>query len=148
MGKFKTNTIVADSWSALGWRRNALRVLFYEDLLFLDPSLKLFHSAQDAEKLGNKLLDTIDALASGMLDEDQLEQIGNNIYLSGLSPWRIEQFTEVLRGSIKDIYCRDWSPDIELAWNDVLRRASAIVQTANRRRHFGLVQSANKRLEP
>lgn len=143
MGKFKTNMIVAASWKSLGERRNALRVLFYEDLIAVDPTIQLIFSAEDADKHGGKLLDMTDALASGVLDEEDLVLLGHRIFHSGFDYGRIAEFTEVMFHSIKSIYVWDWTPEINDAWSDVLWRASAIVQNSNRRRHMASIRRTN-----
>lgn len=140
MGKFKTKAIVAESWISLGERRNALRVLFYEELITVDRSIQFLISAQDAEINSGKLLEMVNALASGALDEDELVLLGYKIFQRGFSPGRVMQFTDVLLRTIKAIYVWDWMPEIEEAWKDVLGRASNIVQNSTRRHHFASVK--------
>ena len=136
MRTYDTDTVISVTWFALRDQRFALPRIYYANLLSADPSIQLIYSLDDVLAHGGAFNDLMDALAAGALTRNDLVQLGHNLFQNGFTRSLVERFAEILLISLKTVYEQAWTPGVELAWTDILARASFVIQGADRRRHY------------
>ena len=130
-----TSTVVSVSWFGLQSRRRALPKIFYADVRAVDPSIQLIYSFDDVVVHEDVFVRWMDSLVSGMFCRDDMVKFGFCLLENGFNRHQVEQYADILLGSLKTLYGLEWTPSLDSAWIGLVGKASFYIQGADRRRH-------------